>query len=129
MHALRAAILESLPAGYQERFEKGMISYEVPLTTFSGTYNGRPLLLAALASQKSFVTLYLMAVYGDRDTEAWFRKAYAASGKKLNMGKSCVHFKTDEDVPLEVIRKAVARVSVKQYIEIYEAARKGHGRK
>jgi len=69
------------------------------------------------------VTPYLMAVYGDKDTEEWFRQRYALSGKKLNMGKSCVHFKTPADVPVEVISEAIAKVPVQEYIEMYKAAR------
>ena len=124
MRALRRAIVESLPRGYVERFGGGMFSYEIPLTRYPRTYNGRPLMLAALASQKSYVSLYLMAVYGDKATEAWFKDVYAGSGKKLSMGKSCVHFKTAEDLPLEVVRQAIAKVSVAEYIKIYESGRR-----
>jgi hypothetical protein len=62
------------------------------------------------------MAVYLMCVYGDPKTEQWFRKAYKASGKKLDMGKSCVRFKKLEDLPLEVIGKVVARVPVEKYI-------------
>ena len=123
MEALRGVILGSLPAGYVERFDSGVFAYEIPLTTYPRTYNNRPLLVAALVSQKSFVTLYLMAVYGDKDLKAWFEASYAASGKKLSMGKSCIHFKRPEDVPLPVIGEAIAKVPPERYIEIYEAAR------
>jgi len=129
MRTLRRTILESLPNGYVERFEHGVFSYEIPLSTYPNTYNGRPLVLAALASQKSYVTLYLMAVYGDKSTEAWFKETYAMSGKKLNMGKSCVHFKTETDIPLGVVRQAIARVAVEGYLKIYEAARRGNRQK
>ncbi|MFH1184304.1 MAG: DUF1801 domain-containing protein [Chloroflexota bacterium] len=126
---LRKAILKNLPAGYVERFEGGMILYEIPLASYPNTYNRRPLMLAGLASQKSYVTLYLMAVYGDKSTEKWFKQAYAVSGKKLNMGKSCVHFKSREDIPADVIGQAIAQVPVDKYIEIYETARGRGGRK
>ena len=124
LRELRATILSHLPAGFTEAFEKGVLSYVIPLSANPETYNGQPLLLAALASQKSFVTLYLMSVYGNTKLEKWFKDAYARSGKRLDMGRSCVHFKKAADVPHAVIGKAIAKVSAKQYIRIYEAARR-----
>jgi len=38
------------------------------------------------------------------------------------MGKSCVRFKKPEDLPLDVIAEAVGRLSVQEYIDIYESA-------
>src|SRR5438128_2008 len=75
-----------------------------------------PLSYAMLRSQKNHMAIDLMCVYGDAKTEQWFRKAYQASGKKLDMGKSCVRFKKIQNLPLEVIGKVVARVPVKNYI-------------
>jgi hypothetical protein len=66
------------------------------------------------------MAIYFMNIYGHKETEAWFRQAYKASGKKLDMGKSCVRFKKLEDLPLEVIGQAVAKTPVKNYIEYYE---------
>jgi Domain of unknown function (DU1801) len=76
----------------------------------------QPLQYAGLAAQKNYMALYLMTVYGDIDTEQWFRKAYQASGKKLDMGKSCVRFRKLEDLPLDVIAQVIARVPVQAYI-------------
>jgi hypothetical protein len=125
---LRKTILANLPAGFTEKFAKGVFAYVIPLSAYPETYNGQPLLLAALASQKSFVTLYLMAVYGDTNLEKWFKDAYARSGKRLDMGRSCVHFKKLDDIPIGVIAAAISKVSVRQYIRIYEAARGHRGR-
>ncbi len=118
--AVRAEILSNLPKGYEEVFAYGMLGYVIPLKRYPVTHNKQPLLLAALASQKNYMTVYLMTVYGDKKTEAWFRDAYAKSGKKLDMGKSCVHFKKLDDLPLDLIGKVIARVSVEQYIKHYE---------
>jgi hypothetical protein len=104
--------------------EFGMIGYVVPLKTYSDTYNKRPLMYAALASQENYMSLYLMNVYGDRETEAWFTERFRASGKKLDMGKSCVHFKRLDDLPLELIGEVIARTSVAGFIERYEASRR-----
>jgi hypothetical protein len=127
LRELRKTILSNLPAGFTETFEKGVLSYVIPLSAYPETYNAQPLLLAALASQKSFVTLYLMAVYGDTKLEKWFKDAYTRSGKRLDMGRSCVHFRKADDVPHGVIGEAIAKVSVKKYIRIYEAARRHRG--
>jgi hypothetical protein len=123
MRALRTIIRKNLPPGYVERLEEGILIYEIPLEKYPTTYNGRPLRLAALASQKTFVTLYLMAVYGDRALAEWFREAYASSGKRLRMGKSCVHLRKIDDIPFDVIGRAIAAVPAAAFIEIYERAR------
>jgi len=121
--AVRDVVRRNLPAGFEEGMEFGMIAWYVPLETFPDTYNGRPLGLAALASQKNYMSLYLNSVYGDPKTEAWFRQRYAASGKKLDMGKSCVRFKRVEDLPLDVIGETIARVDLESYLAGYERAR------
>ena len=80
-----------------------------------------PMPFAGLASQKNHMTLYVMTVYGHSVTEKWFRQAWAAAGKKLDMGKCCVRFKKLEDVPLDVVGELIARVPVKEYLAYVEA--------
>ena len=121
--AVRDVVRANLPPGYQEGMHYGMIGWVVPLGRFPDTYNGQPLQLAGLASQKRFMSLYLNAVYGDPSIEAWFRERFAASGKRLDMGKSCVHFRRLEDLPLDVIGETIARVPVERFIERYRAVR------
>ena len=91
--AVRDVVNANLPDGYVEGMASGMIGWAIPLEVYPNTYNGRPLGIAALASQKNHMALYLMSVYGSPELEAWLRGAFAAAGKKLDMGKSCVHFK------------------------------------
>jgi hypothetical protein len=124
MNAIRNLIRANLPEGYEECFGYGMIAYVIPLKRYPVTYNKQPLMLAALASQKNFMSLYLMNVYGDKDTEEWFKDEYKKSGKKLDIGKSCLHFKKLDDLPLELIGKVIARVSVDDYILKYESVRR-----
>lgn len=124
MEQVRRLILVKLPTGYREGMYFGMIGYYVPLERYSETYNGQPLGIAALASQKRYMSLYLMAVYGDPETERWFRQRWAATAKKLDMGKSCVRFKKVEDLPLELIGETIARVGVDEYLARYEATRR-----
>ena len=121
--AVRDVVNANLPAGFEETMQFGMISWVVPLARYPDTYNGKPLSLAALASQKSTMSLYLTAAYSDPAVDAWFRKAVAASGKKLDMGKSCVRFKSLDQLPLDVIGKAIAKVSLAKFLARYEASR------
>jgi uncharacterized protein YdhG (YjbR/CyaY superfamily) len=122
--AVRAVIRKSLPKGYKESVGYGMICYAVPLSTYADTYNGQPLCYAALASQKNYCALYLMNVYGDTQTAKAFRDGFKKAGKKLDMGKSCVRFKTADDLPLDVIGKTIAATPVTAFIGQYERARK-----
>jgi uncharacterized protein YdhG (YjbR/CyaY superfamily) len=124
LSAVRKVILKNLPKGYVESVNWGMICYEIPLKRYPNTYNGRPLGLAGLASQKNHMSVHLMNVYGDPETEAWFKAEFAKSGKKLDMGKSCVRFRKLDDLPLELIGRAIARTPVARYIEFYERSRR-----
>ena len=126
--AVREAVLRNLPDGFEEGMEFGMIAWYVPLDRFPYTYNGHPLGLAGLASQKQYMSLYLNTVYGDPQLADWFRDRYAQSGKRLDMGKSCVRFRSLDDLPLDVIAETIARTPVDQYIERYQEAR-GSSRK
>jgi len=117
--AVRETILSHLPEGYVETMQGGMIGYVVPHSRYPAGYHcdpRQPLQYAALAAQKSHMALYLMTVYGDPDTAQWFRTAYEAAGKKLDMGKSCVRFKKLDDLPLDVIGQLIARTPAKAYI-------------
>jgi uncharacterized protein YdhG (YjbR/CyaY superfamily) len=122
MSAVRKVIRKRLPAGFAEAMQYGMISYHVPHARFPDTYNGQPLCLASLASQKGYMAVYLMGVYGDPEVERWFKEAYARSGKKLDMGKSCVRFKTLADLPVDVIGDVIAKVSVDALIAKHDLA-------
>lgn len=121
--AVRAVILENLAGGFEEIMDFGMIAYVVPLDRYPKTYNKKPLMYAALASQKNHMAVYLMCIYSDDRVEDWFTQAYAASGRKLDMGKSCVRFKKLDDLPLDVVGEAIARMSVDDFIASYEIAR------
>lgn len=114
---VRETILANLPDGIVETMNWGMISYEVPLELCPDTYNGKPLMFAALASQKRHMAVYLSAVFGDDSEEQWFRDAYVATGKKLDMGKSCVRFTTLDNLPVELIGEAMGRVSIDSFLD------------
>ena len=122
--AVRDVVLQRLPAGYEETMNWGMIAYEVPLARYPDTYNGQPLSYAALAAQKNYYALYLTAAYQDETGEQQLRDAFAAAGKRLDMGKSCIRFRRLEDLPLDVVGDVVASTPPDAFIARYEAARK-----
>jgi hypothetical protein len=129
--AVRRVILKNLDKDYEEHMSYGMIGYCVPHRVYPAGYHcnpKQPLPFAGLASQKGHMSLYLMGLYGSAELVRWFESAWAKTGKKLDMGKSCVRFKKLDDLPLDVIGAAFARLPAKVYIEHYEKAIKGSGR-
>lgn len=122
LDAVRAVILENLDPDYEEGMQYGMIGYSVPHRVFPAGYHcdpKQPLPFAGLASQKNHMSVYLMCVYGDSEHAAWFREAWARTGKTLDMGKACIRFKRVEDIALDVIGEAIRRVPAAKYIEKY----------
>ena len=122
LSAVRAAILENLPDGFEEVMNWGMITYQVPLETYPDTYNGKPLMFAALGSQKNNMAVYLTAIYMSAEKRGAFEKKYRETGKKLDMGKSCVRFKTLENLPLSLIGEAIGSVQMDEFIAGVRAA-------
>jgi hypothetical protein len=123
LRKVRAAVNKGLPKGYKEGIQYGMIGWFVPHRVYPDGYHcdpKQPVPFAGLASQKNYMSLYLMCIYGDEKHRAWFEEEWAKTGKKLSMGKSCVRFRKVEDVPLELITEAVARVPVETFIAGYE---------
>ena len=117
LSAVRRVIRKHLPTGYQEAMNWGMITYQVPLRTCPDTYNGQPLMYAALASQKNYMAVYLAGIYTLRGTYRAFEKAYKATGKRWDVGKSCVRFRTLDDLPLELIGESIASMSVEAFVQ------------
>ena len=116
---VRKVILANLDEGYEECMSYGMIGYVVPHRIYPAGYHcdpSLPLPFANLGSQKNHMALHMMCCYGDKVTDQWFRQAWVAAGKKLDMGKGCLRFKKLEDVSFEVIGQFFARVPVKNYI-------------
>ena len=119
---VRAVIRRNLPAGIVEAMNWGMIAYEVPLRTYPDTYNGQPLTYAALASQKNHMAVYLMGIYGSDELRTRFEDAYRATGKRMDVGKSCVRFRTLDDLPLDVIGEAIGALTVEQFLAMHDEA-------
>lgn len=121
---VRDTILYHLPDGYEEVMNWGMITYEVPLSIEPDTYNGKPLMYAALASQKRHMAVYLSGIYGDEKLREQFEADYKATGKRMDVGKSCVRFRTLDDLPLELIGSAIGAMEVDDFVAMTDAARK-----
>lgn len=121
---VRAEILAHLPEGYEEAINWGMITYQVPLETCPDTYNGQPLMYAALASQKNHMAVYLIGIYMSEESRLEFEAAYKATGKRMDLGKSCVRFRKLENLPLELIGQAIGMWEVDEFVTKQKAVRK-----
>ncbi|MFM9958999.1 MAG: DUF1801 domain-containing protein [Phycisphaerales bacterium] len=124
IEAVRAVILKNIDKGFEERMGYGMMGYAVPHSIFPAGYHcdpSQPLPFAGLASQKQGVSLHLMGLYMNPSMKQWFVTAWKATGKKLDMGASCIRFKKIDDVPLDVVAEALRRMKLKDYVAMYEA--------
>ena len=124
LERVRKVVRKRLPAGYVEGTAYGMIAYTVPLSVNPDTYNKQPLGYVALASQKNYLSLHLMPVYGDEAQERRLREAFAAKGKRLDMGKACIRFKRADDLDLDAIGDVVASVPMARWVEIAKSVRR-----
>jgi hypothetical protein len=120
---VRDLVNSVIPAGYVETMNWGMIVWEVPLELSGETYNGQPLGYVALAAQKNSNSLYLNCVYASKDRAERLKAAFAAAGKRFDMGKSCIRFKKADDLAPEAICEEIASTTPDEYIRIYEEAR------
>ena len=121
--ALRKVIRQNIDKDFKEGMQDGALSYFLPHSKYPNGYHcnpEQPLPFAGIASQKNHVGLYLFCVYGSEKEAAAFRKGWLASGKKLDMGKSCVRIKKLEDIPLDVVGRTFARVTAKKFVASYE---------
>ncbi|MBG6056882.1 hypothetical protein RCH16_000068 [Cryobacterium sp. MP_M5] len=121
------AVRDAMPPGYVLGMYWGMPGWVIPLETFPNTYNGQPLAYVSVAAQKNYNSLYLMGLYGNPEADAVFRAEWAATGRKLNMGKSCLRFKTLADVDLGLIARTVASIPVDRYLATYRRIKPAAG--
>lgn len=131
LEAVRAEINRSLPAGYEEGAQFGMISWYVPLSTYPRGYGENrkvPLPLLSLGSLKSHMALYMLCFYGNPALSLWFAEQYAKSGKKLDMGQGCVRFKTLGALALDVVGRTLAGLTPADHIANYQKARETLGK-
>jgi uncharacterized protein YdhG (YjbR/CyaY superfamily) len=124
---LRKIILENLPKGFTETIDYGMIGYVVPHSIYPKGYHTdskQPLPFINLASQKNYISLYHMGLYGNKDLLGWFTKEYSNyTTRKLDMGKGCMRFKNPEQIPFSLIGELVSKITVRDWIANYERNR------
>ena len=120
---LRALVKKNLPKGYVETMSFGYPAYVIPLARYPDTYNGQPLCYAAIAANKNYYSLYLMNAYGDPKEAKKLKDGFSKAGKKLDMGKSCLRFKSLDEIPLDVVGDVIASTPMDAYIEMYRRAR------
>lgn len=126
VEAIRATINKNIDKTFAEGMQYNMPAWFVPHIVYPAGYHcdaKQPLPFASVASQKNHVGIYLFCIYQDDDLRKWFVDAWKASGKKLDMGKSCIRVKKLEDVPLDVLGKAIKKMKAKGYIEHYDSVR------
>lgn len=125
IEAVRQVILKNIDKNVEEVMQYGMIGFCIPHRVYPPGYHCDPKLplpYIFLASQKNHMSLYFGCVYGSSELAKWFKAEWAKTGKKLDMGKSCIRFRKLEDLALDVIGETIRRVSVKKFIAYYEAA-------
>lgn len=122
---LRRMILENLPDGFVETIAYGMIGYVVPHSIYPKGYHAdpnQPLPFIALASQKNHIAVYHMGIYSDKVLNDWFIKEFAkTSKKKPDMGKSCIRFKSTDNIPYTLIGELASKMTTVEWIGIYES--------
>ncbi|MFV9673067.1 MAG: DUF1801 domain-containing protein [Acidimicrobiia bacterium] len=123
VETVRSLVLDNLPDGYVETMRWGMITYEVPLETYPDTYNGKPLMFVALAAQKRHLALYLTNVAFVHGGEEAFKTKYLETGKKLDMGRSCLRFKRVDDLAMDLIAESIRSMPPDEFVRQYEASR------
>ena len=121
---LRKTILDNIPKGFEEQISYGMIGYVVPKSIYPNGYHcdtNLPLPFANIASQKNFIALYHSGIYANKEIYDWFVKEYPKHCKhKLDMGKSCIRFKKSEEIPFDLIAELMQKMTVNEWINLYE---------
>tara|TARA_Y100001933_G_scaffold153672_1_gene152036 strand:- start:401 stop:1084 length:684 start_codon:yes stop_codon:yes gene_type:complete len=123
IQAIRRTINARRDKRLKEGIQYGMLGWCVPHTVYPAGYHcdpSQPLPFASVASQKNHIGIYLFCLYTDEAEQARFVKAWKATGKKLDMGKSCIRIKKIEDVPLDVLGDAIERMTCEKFIKVYD---------
>jgi len=122
LRAMFETVHAAMPEGYELGISYGMAGWVIPLERYPNTYNKQPLSYVSLAAQKNYNALYL-SIYADSEMDVAFRAEWAATGLRLDMGKSCLRFRTLADVDLGIIARTVSATSTEEFIETYEQLR------
>lgn len=125
---LRKLLRTHLDPVLEEVMQYGMITWVVPHRVYPAGYHCQPtdpLPVVSLASQKNNLALYLMPLYGDPQLSTWFDAAWKKSGYRLDRGKSCVRFRSLEEIPLDVVAELLKKINVPAWIRLQESQRRG----
>jgi hypothetical protein len=122
---LRNILRDTLtPLGYEECISYGMIGYVVPFSLYPAGYHcdtSLPLPFTNIASRKSGISLYHMGVGADPDLLKWWQEAYVKENNgKLDMGVGCIRFKKIDQIPYDLIRDLMQKISANEWISLYE---------
>ncbi len=124
-HQLHEVILKNLPKGFEAAISYGGLGYVVPHSIYPAGYHCKPiepLPFAGIASQKNFISFYHMGMYTDPNLLEWFVSEYPKHSKrKLDMGKSCIRFNKIDEIPYKLIGELMQRMTVTDWINLYEA--------
>lgn len=124
MTVLRNSINKNIPKGFEERMSYGMVGWVVPHSIYPSGYHCDPKLplpFVNIASQKNFIAVYHMGIYGSPELLKWFTTEFPKHSKaKLDMGKSCMRFKKPDDIPYKFIGELMKKMTVKDWINQYE---------
>ena len=126
----RAFVHKHIHKGYAEFMNWGVINWGIPLEEFADTYNGQPLCYVGLGAKKSYNSLYLMGTFDSSNgkytspfSEKLLVEAFKKAGKRLDMGKCCLHFKTLDDLELTSVGKVIGMSTPKEYVAYYKRMR------
>ena len=119
-----SVIQKKIPQGFNEQMNYGIPSWVVPHSTYPKGYHCSPELplpFLSLSARKNYIALYHMGIYADKELMNWFIKEYSKHSKyKLDIGKSCIRFKKLNDIPFRLIGELCSKMSVKDWVTIYE---------
>ena len=123
---LRNVITKNLPKGFEEGIQYGMIGYFVPHKMYPNGYHCNPiepLPFMSIASQKNSINIYHMGLYANKELYDWFVTEYSKQfSRKLDIGKSCIRFKKETDIPFDILEKLVQKIPVEEWISTYESS-------
>lgn len=132
VQAIREVINANIAPEFEEGIQYGMVGWYLPHERYPLGYHcdpKQPLPFASVASQKSHIGIYLFCVYLDGAEKERFVEEWKATGKRLDMGASCVRVKSLEGVPLKVVGRVVKRIKPKAFIQAYESCLTANHRK
>jgi hypothetical protein len=121
---LHDTILSNLDPQFDVVMSYGMIGYVLPHSVYPAGYHCDPKLplpFISIASQKSHIAVYHMGMYAKAELLDWFVQSFiAVTGKKPDIGKSCIRFKKPENIPIPLIGELIGKMTASEWIAIYE---------